>query len=121
MTDECLSKNLAKIFKEKIEQINVNCFSSQIKRWISWEHFQNDAEHWLKNLVQAEHQCRAIQQLIDEFKESVDNIQQRLNFTEQIIDGFMLKHSVDEKLVQKEELKVNFKKKFRWNKFRFFI
>ena len=65
-------------------------------------------------MIQAEHQCRANQQLIDEFKESVDHIQQRLNFTEQIVDGFMLKHSVDEKLMQKEELKVDFiKKSFR--------
>ena len=47
-----------------------------------------------------------MQELIDEFKESIQTIQQSLMTIEQNIDGFMLKHSVEEKLLQKEDLKV---------------
>ena len=47
-----------------------------------------------------------MQELIEELKESIENIQQALVHIEQTIDGFTLKHSIDEKLLQKEELKV---------------
>ena len=48
-----------------------------------------------------------MQELIEQLKESTQNIQQLLQQIEQAIDGFSLKHSIEEKLLQKEELKVS--------------
>lgn len=53
-----------------------------------------------------------MQALIEEHKESIQSIQQSLLNIEQTIDGFILKHSIEEKLVQKQELKVIEEKNF---------
>lgn len=51
----------------------------------------------------------------------MQHIQQSLIHIEQTIDGFMLKHSIEEKLLQKEELKVFRKFTFLDRNKRFFF
>ena len=48
-----------------------------------------------------------MQHLIDEQRDAIEQIQQALIAIEERVDGFVLKHSIEEKLLQKEDLKVN--------------
>ncbi|CAM4782634.1 unnamed protein product, partial [Rotaria magnacalcarata] len=85
--EECLSKELVKMLMDKIDQMIV------------------DAERCSINLIQTVNECQHLQELIEEQRESIQHIQQSLIMIEQTIDGFMLKHSIEEKILQKEELK----------------
>lgn len=60
-----------------------------------------------------------MEQLIEQLKESIQHIQQSLHQIEQTIDGFSLKHSIEEKLLQKEELKVSLSTKMSLTKHQF--
>jgi hypothetical protein len=48
-----------------------------------------------------------MQDTIDRHRRMIHDIHQSLINIEENIDGLMLKHSIDEKLVQKEQLQVN--------------
>ncbi|CAF3804026.1 unnamed protein product [Adineta steineri] len=86
LLNESFSEDITTILHDKINQII------------------NDAEQCSENLIQTETECQYIQELINEQKKSIDDIQQSLFAIEQITDGFILKQSIDEKLLQKEEL-----------------
>ena len=75
----------------------------------------------IKRLSRAENQSEQLSTHLNEQRRMVEDLRQTLNEIERNVDGFVLKDTIEEKHLQKEELKVKETEKIneKKNSFRF--